>query len=221
MEKFVNWFKKIISSINRKKVSAPPPPGQVPPAVDLPGPPPMENSQSSFGINRIALIVGHGYSDSGAVGHGTSEFEYNSWVAEFVKKNLTGKVVEVFYRSGTGIVGVALKAAGFKPDLCVELHLNATAGANGCEVLVLKKDSKSEMIGRSFANEFTSLFSRRLRQDKGIKWIDSKERGYTSLYAQSAIPRKILVEPFFIDTPSEFIHREIYADFLISWLRKL
>lgn len=220
MEKFVNWLKKIISSLNRKKVSAPPPPGQVPPVVTAPGQV-SEMPNNNFGIGKIALIVGHGYSDSGAVGHGTSEFEYNSWVAEYVKKNISGKVVEVFYRGATGIVGVALKAVAFKPDLCVELHLNATAGANGCEVLVLKKDSKSEMVGRSFANEFTSIFSRRLRQDKGIKWIDSRERGYTSLYAQSAIPRKILVEPFFIDTPSEFIHREIYADFLISWLRKL
>lgn len=215
MRKFVSWIIKKIKGLNDEVITPPP----ASPVTTSPG---QESGQvNDFGVNRIALIVGHGHGDSGAEGHGTNEFAYNTWVAEFIKKNLSEKVVEVFYRGAAGIVGVATKAARFNPDLCVELHLNATAGANGCEVLVLKNDTKSERIGRSFANEFTSLFSRRLRQDKGIKWIDSSERGYSSLKAQSSIPRKILVEPFFIDTPSEFIVKEVYADFLLTWLRKI
>jgi N-acetylmuramoyl-L-alanine amidase len=182
---------------------------------------PAETPGQNSSIKKIALIVGHGYGDSGAVGSGTNEFEYNSWVAEYVKSNLAGKSIEVFYRGASGIVGVAMRAAGFKPDLCVELHLNSTKGATGCEVLVLKGDKKSESFGRSFANAFTQTYSRRLRQDKGIKWIESSDRGYSSLKAQAVIPNKILVEPFFIDTLGEFVPREDYAHFLLRWVRGL
>jgi N-acetylmuramoyl-L-alanine amidase len=175
----------------------------------------------NLGIKKIAIIVGHGNGDSGALGwNGVEEFKYNSMVAEEVLKTVTNKEIKVFYRGPTGIAGVAAKAVAWGPDLTLELHLNAFNGkAFGCEVLVLSGDTASGKVAESFALEFTKKFNRTLRRDKGVNWITSSDRGGASLRAVSSAKYSILVEPFFIDTKSEWVDSMDYArNFLIPWI---
>lgn len=199
----MNWFKKIF----KKKES-----------TSIPA-----KSQAVGSIKKIALIVGHGNGDSGAMGWNRfAEFVYNSTVAEEIASSEIGKEIKVFYRGSSGIVGVAMKAVAHNPDLSIELHLNAFNGkAVGCEVLCLDGDEQSAIVGRSFANAFTQKFNRKLRREKGINWITSSDRGYSSLKAVSPIKHSILVEPFFIDTKEEWIEPIAYAEFLKEWIRSL
>ncbi len=204
----MGWFKNLF----KKKIIAP-----VKSEEQKPIP------SSSGEIKKIALIVGHGNGDPGAMGwNDMSEFNYNSFVADEIQRANTGKEIKVFYRGSTGIVGVAAKAVAWGPDLTIELHLNAFNGvANGCEVLVLDGDRVSAKVGEKFAKAFTEKFKRKLRGDLGIKWITSKDRGYTSIKAVSSIKQSILIEPFFIDNKAEWIDPLTYTNFLIGWIKDL
>lgn len=179
-------------------------------------------AKSPGAIKKIAILVGHGAGDSGAIGwNKVEEHEYNKKVASIVSEMNLGKEIKVYFKAKGGWVSTYTEIAKFNPDLSIELHLNAATGnAVGCEVLVLKGHNDSASIGMSFANMFTQKFSRKIRGDKGIKWISSGDRGYGNLVGVSmAATWSVLVEPFFIDTKSEWIEPEEYAKFLAEWLR--
>ena len=214
-----NFFKfiwNLLKGDDSGKISIPAP---TPAPIELPA----KGTESVFDIKKIAIIVGHGNGDSGAGGwNGVEEFAYNSQVAKIIEASDIGKQKQIFWRGSSGIVGVAAKAMAYGPDMTIELHLNAYNGvANGCEVLCLNGDPKSGALGRSFAKSFTDKFGRKLRRELGINWINSGDRGGTSLKAVSAAKYSILVEPFFIDTPSEWIDPKVYAEFIVNWLREI
>lgn len=189
-----------------------------------PVPPPIKPNYPTPGIKKIALIVGHGNGDSGAVGwNRMSEFDYNSFVAnELVKIGFKDKQLQVFYRGSTGIVGVATKVVAWKPDISIEMHLNAFNGkAAGCEVLCLNGDNESASLARNFTEHFTKAFNRKTRGDLGVKWIGKEDRGYTSLKALSPIAKSILIESFFIDNKEEWVEPLSYLNFFERWIRDL
>lgn len=173
------------------------------------------------GIKKIAVIVGHGNGDSGALGwNGVEEFRFNSEVAEAIKDR-TNKQIQVFYRTSSGIKGVATRAMAWNPDMTLELHLNAFNGkAKGCEVLTLK-DKASVDIGKSFSSTFCKKFNRILRDEDGVVELEKKDRGYFSLKCLDDPAPSILVEPFFIDNKEEWIEPKDYAEFLIGWINEL
>jgi N-acetylmuramoyl-L-alanine amidase len=214
--KIINWIKNLF-----KKSKVANPPIVTPPAKPIPEIPSKEETQE-FPKKRIAIIVGHGNGDGGAdTIDGSNEFEYNSFVAEYVKKN-SKQLVETFYRGPSGIVGVGLKAVAWKADISIELHLNSFNGiARGCEVLVLNGDKESAKIGTLFARSFCEKFSRVLRGDNGIKWLSTADRGGASLKAVSPIKQSILVEPLFCDNRLELLPKETYAKFLTNFVDEL
>ena len=213
--KFIKWLIELFKyGTQRKEVST---------ELNVPETP----GSSTSDIKKVAIIIGHGPAgkDGGAESKDgkRNEFEYNSFVAEYIENTaLHGKKIKVFFRGKTGIVGVAMEAVAWMPDLSIELHLNSFNGtAKGCEVLVLKGDNESAEIGKSFAKSFASKFNRVTRRDQGINWIASADRGGASLKAVSPIKRSILVEPFFIDNDSEYIAPSVYAEWLCSWLKSI
>jgi len=211
----MNWLKKLLRKIFSKNMNPVP---SVPPKQPLPEVPKKEEMDSSP-KKKIAIVVGHGNGDGGAnTWNGSNEFNYNSFVAEEVKRK-TKHLVKNFYRGKSGIVGVALEAVAWNPDISIELHLNSYNGkAKGCEVLVLQGDKKSAELAREFAWQFTSKFGRVLRGDQGVKWLSSGDRGAASLKAVAPINQSILIEPFFCDNPDEWIPADKYARFLVEFL---
>lgn len=204
----MGWIKRIISKIIPSKK------------------PVITTSSGEKGkIKKIALLVGHGAGDSGAVGwNKIEEHDYNTAVAKLISDMDLGKEIKVFFKSKSGgWASTYVEVAKFAPDLSIEMHLNAANGkAYGCEVLVLKGQEQTAGIGRSFALAFTQKFSRRMRGDSGIKWISSGDRGHGNLIGASVVATwSILVEPFFIDTESEWIQISDYAKFLGEWIRGL
>lgn len=203
----MGWFKRIISKVVPSKK------------------PVLIEGKPSGKIQKIAILVGHGAGDSGAVGwNKVEEHSYNSKVATILSSQNLGKEIKVFYKSKSGGWATTyLEVAKFAPDLSIELHLNAANGkAYGCEVLVLNGQESTAEIGRNFASSFTKKFSRRIRGNQGIKWISSGDRGYGNLVGASVVATwSILVEPFFIDTESEWIDVSEYAKFFAEWIKGL
>ena len=218
----MNWLKRIWKKIFATKkpdiIVANPPVVVVPPSPPIPEIPTKEEVES-FPVDKklkIAIVRGHGGNDSGAVGNGTSEVEYNTWVMKYVEAN-TRRNVRCFY--GNSSMGAVLSSLTFRPDVTIQLHLNSyNKQAKGCEVLVVKGDTKSYPIAEKFAAAFTARFGRVLRRPeaKGKKILESSDRGVSSLKASTGI--KILVEPFFIDNKDDFVSKEDYAKFLTDFI---
>jgi len=216
---FLNLVKWLLNLFNNKGSVKKTEPAQ--PKIEQPKTEPIKESD----IKKIALLVGHGAGDSGAVcrRNRLEEHTYNSIAAETIAQSDVGKSIKVFYKSNSGWLGTYAKVKLFNPDLTIEMHLNdADSLAVGCEVLCVNKDSKSCEVGKQFASEFCKEFQRRIRGDKGIKWMQQGGRGYMNLVGAKAVsPRSILIEPFFINTESEWIEPSRYAEFLIKFLRGL
>jgi len=191
----------------------------IPPAKPLPElPTPAE--VGNFPFLKIALVRGHGGNDPGALGNGTSEVEYNSWVMDYIASKTT-RNLKCF--KGESSVGAITKSLLFLPDITIQLHCNSyNELAHGCEVLVIDGDRKSYAIAEKFAKEFTVKFGRKLRRPEafGKKLLSSSDRGAASLKA-TLIGVKILVEPFFIDNKNDFLSKEEYAKFLLEFTERL
>ena len=215
------WFLSLFKSKQETPIVVKP----VEPIPEIPTQGDIAKFPNKSKIKKVAIIIGHGNGDSGAVSwdEKRNEFEYNSIVAHLVANStLHGKEVRLFWRGKGGISGVAAEAVAWNPNLSIELHLNSYNGeAHGCEVLVLNGDSKSGTMARSFTSAFCSRFSRVVRRELGVNWISSGDRGAASLKGVSAIEQSILVEPFFIDNKNEWIEPISYANFLIDWLKSI
>lgn len=208
-----------IKSLFKKKQETPVVKPQEQAPVELP-----VETKPSTGIKKIAILVGHGAGDSGAICYnGTEEHNYNLQVAKILLSENSNKELSMFLKSPSGWVSTYLKVALFNPDLTIELHLNAATGsAVGCEVLCLSNDEKSAEIGRSFAKAFTGKFGRKLRREQGINFISAGDRGYGNIKGCKALsPGSILVEPFFCDNKNEWIEPVEYAKFVKEWLNNL
>jgi N-acetylmuramoyl-L-alanine amidase len=197
-------------------------PKKTPDEVIIPPKKPLEEIPTKEDIDntlKIALIRGHGGADSGAVGNGTSEVEFNTYVMEYVLKH-TKRNVKCFY--GDSSIKAVLSSLIFRPDISIQLHLNSyNTQAHGCEVLVIDGDTKSYRIAESFAREFTLKFGRTMRRPEslGRKVLSSSDRGVASLKA--SVGKRVLVEPFFIDNKNDFVPKEDYAKFLTKWINEL
>jgi N-acetylmuramoyl-L-alanine amidase len=208
--KFLKWIMSLFNKSETPTSSKPIEQKPVEPTPSFPS-----------GKLKIALIRGHGGKDTGAKGNGTNEVEYNTWVMDYVKKNVKNHKVECFY--GDSSVGAVLKSLAFGPDISIQFHLNSyNTLAHGCEVLVLKGDTKSYSLAEKFAHAFTKEFGRFKRQQNtnGKKLLGAGDRGFTSLKT-SAIGIKILIESFFIDNKVDFVPKEEYAKFVVEFIEEI
>lgn len=218
-----SWLKKLFK---KKTVEAP-----------KAEPTPQVEKPSTGNKIKIALLPGHGAGDSGATGKrrdlvkvdegifttkevSFNEHDYVAEVCELVAKKLPN--VGVFYKSKTGGWATTyLKVIPLNPDFIFEVHLNAFNGqAKGCEVLITQE--KTRRLAESFSKAFTEKFDRVLRATKGVKKLESGDRGSSNVKGISAIaPYAMLTEAFFCDNPNEYVTPEEYAEFFADWLSKL
>lgn len=210
------FLAKLASYEQAPKESAPAP---VPNPV--PTPAPVTNTGSK--IKNVAIIIGHGAGDSGAVGHSTNEFAYNTKVSKIIQDSAEhGKKITLFWRDSRGLAGVNSDVQKFNDDLSIELHLNSFNGvAKGCEILTLANDKVSILLAQDLADDFCKKFNRVKRDGDGVKELKKGERGHYSMALVNDPAPSILVEPFFIDNPAEWIEPEVYAAFLIDWLKSV
>lgn len=228
-------IKRILRKIFGKKNEKPPIKSSQPTKPNLPEIPESSNSSTTSNssdlgpsvaskkIEKIAIIIGHGHGDPGAIGKWTvpqiKEYEYNKTVAEILLKKVKKKEIKLFYRGAAGITGVNTMVRLWDDDLSLELHCNSFNGkAKGCEILALSNDKESIKIGQDIAADFCKRFNRVKRDGDGVKELKKGDRGHYSLALVDDGYPSILLEPFFIDNPDEWIPPEVYADFLVEWL---
>ncbi len=191
-----------------------------PKEISVPGTPVVSAPYEPSLGSKIAVCLGHSATgaDKGAYGNGTNEVEYNSWVMDYIDRQ---NLPNVKTYKGSSSFTSAVSARG--NDIVIQLHLNAaTPTAHGCEVLVIKGDDKSYPLAEKFSKEFTEKFDRTMRRpyDKGKKILGLRDRGRTSLSASGSV-QKILVEPFFITNPKDFVAKEDYAEFMVDFIKSL
>lgn len=213
MKRFLKWLSDLFSSPSKPTepviVEAPKKEEQAP---KLPS-----------GRKKIAILVGHGAGDSGAIfWNKYQEHLYNKATGEIVVKEVKNHDVRLFFKSKGGWGPTYAQIALWNPDISIEMHCNAASGtAVGCEVLITSESARS--LGESFASAFCQKFNRKMRGAKGIKWLRSaKNRGFGNVYAASKIAKKaILVEPFFCDNKDEHVEISAYASFMVEFIEGL
>lgn len=164
---------------------------------------------------RWGIIIPHTNKAPGASGYRPSGVKISEY--KYGLEMSMGIPLPYATRDRSGVKGAAesLKSRGCNASL--EPHKNAfNKKAHGFEILVLKGDKLSAQYARLFADAFADKYpERRLRHDKGIKWISKGDRGYHNLVAakKAGMDVALLSESFFLDNQNEWISPEEMAAF--------
>jgi N-acetylmuramoyl-L-alanine amidase len=158
----------------------------------------------------LALLVGHGGGDPGAVaihsGVQVSEHEWCRVLADLVEQEarLLGLSVARVWRPPKNLGGYAKL-----PELvnnssarcCVELHLNsaASAGATGTETLCWHASRRGNALAICIQSRMVAALG---LKDRGVKLLDGDDRG-AALLRRTSMPC-VIVEPGFLSSPADY-----------------
>lgn len=152
-----------------------------------------------------AVVVGHSLTDEGACSADGSvrEWSWNRPMADVIVEALRAKGrTAVLVLRDEGVGGYAFlprKVNATKARCAIELHLNAfNRIASGTEALYWKGSVKGTLLATALQKAMVGVLS---LPDRGTKGIDSDDRG-GNLLRQTTMPT-VIVEPFFIDNPSD------------------
>ena len=147
---------------------------------------------------KLAVVVGHNKTAQGAVSvDGTSEFVWNSTLAQLIK-DISPKQVEIFFRTPGGgysreIDRVYSEVDTYAPDVSVELHFNGSASPTASGCLTLSSGSKKSLkLAQSIQAQTLKVLENR---NRGIEVRQKNDRGGRSLWAGRA--PAVMTEPFF------------------------
>jgi len=152
-------------------------------------------------MKKIVLVVGHNETSQGAtnVASGTSEFEFNSKLADQIEYLLrdTNVQCEIVYRNS--YAELPKEVNKLEPDFIVSLHCNAyDTNVSGTSVLYYH----SSKLGKAMAEVLQEhlLFALGLN-NRGVKPKHSEDRGgFLLRYTQAPC---VIAEPFFIDNDED------------------
>jgi N-acetylmuramoyl-L-alanine amidase len=164
---------------------------------------------------RLGIVVGHTKLSGGAMGKppiSTSEYVFNTGLAGLIKQvgESRGHEVSIFFRDVGNIVGAYKLVKEWQPEVCIELHFNASNGTvRGSETWYLDLNKEDHVMEEEFAqlvqDHICVVFGRGKgpkEGNRGIKEPAKEDRGYFNLSQISQIP-SILIEPFFGDNLDE------------------
>lgn len=213
--KILNWIKNLFKKESPKsEAPSKPNPSETPDSSN------SSETPSSPKKFKIALSRGHGNIGSGSDGNGIDEVEYVTWVMKDLERR---NIPNVTYHYGSNSAAAMLKAIATFPDLILQMHVNSADSkeAWGTEALVVDGDIKSYKYGEEWCANLNKRFKRKTRREKtkGLKILDSDDRGVSSLRLAKLCP-KIITEPFFLSNKSDIISKEEYADFMEWQLRE-
>lgn len=158
---------------------------------------------STRGKPLCALVVGHRKSRKGAASRDGSvnEFDFNSALAEDIKKRVTKARVEIVFRDNTtsGRKKLPAKINALGPHFTVSLHCNASdSNAGGTETLYFKGSTKGEKLARIVQKRLLAGLGLRNRK---IRSRTVGDRG-GQLLKYTAAPC-VIAEPFFISNDDD------------------
>lgn len=148
---------------------------------------------------KVYIGVGHGGSDSGAVGNGFKEKNLNLDIAKACMNYLKANGVDVKISRTTDVDSTinskVREANSWGANLVIEIH-NNSGGGDGAEVYYSRVGGMSKTLAQNVLNEICKLG----QQSRGIKTkLGSSGRDYFGMVRDTDAPA-IFVECAFIDT---------------------
>ena len=150
-------------------------------------------------MKKVFLGIGHGGSDSGAVGNGLKEKDLNLKQGLFCKKHLERHGVQVklsrYKDENDPLSEEIIESNSFNPHLAIDLHTNS-GGGQGFEVF---HSIVSSSIGGILAKNINDEIVSRGYKSRGIKTkVNLSGRDYFGFIRETNCPA-IITEMAFID----------------------
>lgn len=150
-------------------------------------------------MRKVYIGVGHGGSDSGAIGNGFKEKDLTLDIAkacyDYLKKNGIEVKISRTTDKDSSINSKVKEANSWGADLVMDIHINA-GGGDGAEVYHSRVGGKGKVLAQNILNEICKLG----QQSRGIKTkLDTDGTDYFGMIRMTDAPA-VLVECAFIDT---------------------
>jgi N-acetylmuramoyl-L-alanine amidase len=153
-------------------------------------------------VPKVFLGVGHGGTDSGAIGDGFNEKDLNLSIALACNEILVNHGVTVMMsrtKDENDNINDEIKECNtFKPDLAIDIHNNA-GGGDGAECFYHHKGGKGKTLAENILTEIVKIG----QNSRGIKTrVNSSGKDYYAFIRETTAPA-IIVECAFIDNPTD------------------
>ena len=151
---------------------------------------------------KVFLGVGHGGTDSGAIGNGFKEKDLNLSIALACNEILINHGVTVVMSrtkdENDSITDEITECNNFKPDLAVDIHNNA-GGGDGAECFYHHGGGKGKTLAENVLTEIVKTG----QNSRGIKTrVNSSGKDYYAFIRETTAPA-IIVECAFIDNAQD------------------
>lgn len=151
---------------------------------------------------KVFLGVGHGGTDSGAVGNGFKEKDLNLSIALACNEVLTRHGVTVMMSrtkdENDSISEEIRECNAFKPDLAIDIHNNA-GGGDGAECFYHHLGGKGKTLAENILTEIVKIG----QNSRGTKTrVNSSGKDYYAFIRETTAPA-IIVECAFIDNSTD------------------
>lgn len=153
-------------------------------------------------VPRIFLGVGHGGTDSGAIGNGFKEKDLNLSIALACNEVLVNHGVTVMMSrtkdENDCITDEILECNNFKPDLAIDIHNNA-GGGDGAECFYYHLGGTGKTLAENILTEIVKLG----QNSRGAKTrLNSSGKDYYAFIREIVAPA-VIVECAFIDNSTD------------------
>lgn len=164
----------------------------------------MSSTVNNITTKPICLLnVGHTRKNQGAKNelYRMSEFRFNSFIADLVKRKVSNCVVEIINQNDDeGLHDLAQRINKKTFDFCISLHCNAfDKNSTGTETLYYTGREKCKEMADVMQLHLTTALG---LKNRGVIEIIEKERGWVLL--KEVDKPIILCEPFFIDNDDDY-----------------
>lgn len=151
---------------------------------------------------KVFLGVGHGGTDSGAIGNGFKEKDLNLSIALACNKILVNHGVTVMMSrtkdENDNIYDEIKECNAFKPDIAIDIHNNA-GGGDGAECFYHHKGGKGKVLADNVLAEIVKTG----QNSRGTKTrVNSSGKDYYAFIRETTAPA-IIVECAFIDNSAD------------------
>lgn len=151
---------------------------------------------------KVFLGVGHGGTDSGAIGNGFREKDLNLSIALACNEVLVNHGVTVMMSrtkdENDTITDEIRECNNFKPDLAIDIHTNA-GGGDGAECFYYHLGGKGKLLAENILTEIVKTG----QNSRGIKTrVNSSGNDYYAFIRETTKPA-VIVECAFIDNSTD------------------
>ena len=151
---------------------------------------------------KVFLGVGHGGTDSGAIGNGFKEKDLNLSIALTCNDVLIQHGVTVLMSrtkdENDTITDEIIECNNFKPDLAVDIHNNA-GGGDGAECFYSHIGGTGKILADNVLTEIVTVG----QNSRGAKVrVNTSGKDYYAFIRETTVPA-VIVECAFIDNPTD------------------